>query len=118
VARGYKLVYDPQVLVKHYPAPRPVDEDRVHFHPESQRNHVFNYSLIVLDFLRTQRWGWLRRMAFLAYAALRGSRNAPGLLLLIYGLATGYPHTWARFKITFAAYRDAIAASGKTATQK
>jgi hypothetical protein len=111
VARGFKLVYDPLVLVHHYPAPRPVEEDRAYFHPEAHRNEVFNRTLIVLDFLRTQRSGRLRRMAFLGYLGIRGTRKAPGLMLLVYGLLTRYPDTWIRFKTTFAAYRDAIAVS-------
>lgn len=114
VARGYKLIYDPLVLVDHFPAPRPVDEDRAAFHPEAHRNEIFNRTLIVLDFLKTQRSGSLRRLAFLVYLGLRGTRKAPGLMLLAYGLLTGYPDTWARFKATFAAYRDAIAASRKS----
>jgi glycosyltransferase involved in cell wall biosynthesis len=117
VARGYKLVYDPLVLVDHYPAPRPVDEDRAAFHPEAHRNEVFNRTLIVLDFLATQRWGALRRLAFLTYNGVRGTRKSPGLVLLIYGLLTGYPDTWARFKATFSAYRDAIVVARKASAQ-
>jgi len=118
VARGYKLIYDPLVLVDHFPAPRPVEEDRAAFHPEAHRNEIFNRTLIVLDFLGTQRWGTLRRLAFLAYVGVRGSRRAPGLLLLAYGLLTRYPDTWARFKATFAAYGDAIATVRKASTQR
>jgi glycosyltransferase involved in cell wall biosynthesis len=114
VSRGYKLIYDPLVLVDHFPAPRPVDEDRAAFHPEAHRNEIFNRTLIMLDFLGTQRWGHLRRFAFLAYLGLRGSRKAPGMMLLAYGLLSGYPNTWARFKATFAAYRDAMGAASET----
>jgi hypothetical protein len=39
------------------------------------------------------------------------------LVLLAYGLLTGYPDTWARFKATFSAYRDAIVVSRKASAQ-
>lgn len=114
VARGYKLIYDPLVLVDHFPAPRPVEEDRAAFHPEAHSNEIFNRTLIMLDFLRTQRWGTLRRLAFLVHNGVRGTRRAPGLVLLAHGLLTGYPDTWPRFKATFSAYRDAIVVARKT----
>jgi len=113
VARGYKLIYDPAVLVEHFPGARPADENRVNFNPVTHGDACFNGTLIVLEYLQTQRWGWARQAAFLAYLGLRGNRKAPGLLLLIAGLVTGYPHTWARFKTTFAAYRHALAAMEK-----
>jgi hypothetical protein len=47
----------------------------------------------------------------MAYLGLRGSRKAPGLLLLCVGLVTRYPNTWRRFTTTFAACRDAWRAS-------
>jgi hypothetical protein len=59
----------------------------------------------------------LRRLALFAYYGVRGTRKAPGLVLLAYGLLTGYPDIWARFKATFSAYRDAIVVSRKTSTQ-
>jgi len=117
VARGYKLIYDPKVLVYHYPGERPAEEDRVLFNPVTLKDEVFNRTLIVMEFLRTQRWGRLRQAAMLAHLGLRGLRKTPGLMLLVYGVLTGYPDTWMRFKMTFAAYREALAAAGKTSGQ-
>jgi glycosyltransferase involved in cell wall biosynthesis len=110
IAQGHKLIYDPAVLVEHFPGVRPIEENRAYFNPVSHGDEVFNRTLIVMEFLRTQRLGRLRQAALLAYQGLRGSRKAPGLLLVVIGLLTRYPNTWARFKATFAAYRDALAA--------
>jgi glycosyltransferase involved in cell wall biosynthesis len=112
VARGHTLIYDPAVLVEHFPGARPAEENRANFNTTSHSDEIFNRTLIVMEYLKTQRWGRLRQGALLLYLGLRGTRRAPGLLLLGIGLATGYPKTWARFKATFAAYRDALAAVG------
>jgi glycosyltransferase involved in cell wall biosynthesis len=111
-AQGHKLIYDPAVLVEHFPGVRPIEENRAYFNPVSHGDEIFNRTLVILEYLATQPWGRLRQAAFLAYLALRGSRKSPGLLLLVIGLATRYPNTWARCKATFAAYRDALAAAG------
>ena len=109
-AQGMKLIYDPAVLVEHFPGVRPIEENRAYFNPVSHGDEIFNRTLVVMEYLGTQRWGWLRQAALLAYLTLRGSRKAPGLLLLAVGIATRYPNTWGRFQATFAAYRDALAA--------
>ena len=109
-AQGMKLIYDPAVLVEHFPGVRPIEENRAYFNPVSHGDEIFNRPLVVVEYLGTQRWGWLRQTALMAYLTLRGSRKAPGLLLLAVGLATRYPNTWGRFQATFAAYRDALAA--------
>jgi hypothetical protein len=117
IAQGHKMLYDPAVLVEHYSGERPIEEDRVLFNPVSLGDEVFNRTLILMEFMATQRWRRLRQAAMLTQLGLRGFRKSPGLMLLIYGLLTGYPDTWARFKTTFAAYRDALAAAGKTSGQ-
>ena len=109
-AQGMKLIYDPAVLVEHFPGVRPIEENRAYFNPVSHGDEIFNRTLVVVEYLGTQRWGWLRQTALMTYLTLRGSRKAPGLLLLAVGLATRYPNTWGRFQATFAAYRDALAA--------
>lgn len=118
VARGYKLVYDPQVLVDHYPGARPKDEARNSFHPGAHSDATFNNTLAILEYLGSQRWGRLRQISFFAYNGLRGTRRAPGLLMLVVGWLTGYPEMWGRFKVTFAAYREAIKATASGKQQK
>ena len=118
VARGYKLVYDPLVLVDHFAGERPLEEHRVKVNTESLGNAVFNHALIILEYLGTQRWGWLRRLAFLVAQGVRGSRKGPGLAFLAYGLLTGYPHTWSLFKAKFAALRQAVRAVHEAERQR
>jgi GT2 family glycosyltransferase len=111
IVQGHKIIYDPQVLVKHFCGWRPIEEDRTHFNPISHGDEVYNRTLILMEYLGSQRWGWLRRAMLLTYMGLRGSRRAPGLLLLAAGLVTRYPNSWVRFKTTTAACRDAVAAA-------
>jgi glycosyltransferase involved in cell wall biosynthesis len=115
IAQGHKLIYDPAVLVDHIEGPRLLSEHRVRFNPASHYDETFNRTLIMLEFLATQRNGVFRRIAYLGTLTLRGSRKFPGLLLLVHGLLTRNPETWLRFKTTFAAYRAAISAAGRPA---
>jgi hypothetical protein len=108
MARGHKLIYDPAVIVEHFPGERPSQENRANFNPVSHSNAFFNGVLALMEYLGKQPWGWARQAAFLAFVGLRGTRRAPGLLLLIVGLVTGYPQTWARFKSTASAGWDAL----------
>jgi glycosyltransferase involved in cell wall biosynthesis len=109
IAQGQKLIYDPQILVEHFPGVRPIEEDRAYFNPVSQGDEVYNRMLIVMEFLGTQRWGRLRQAGLIAFQGLRGTRKAPGLLLMLLGLLTRYPNTWARFKTALVANLDALA---------
>jgi GT2 family glycosyltransferase len=108
VARGYKLIYDPQILVDHYISVRPDEPGRWDFTPEAHVNEYFNRTLAVYEFLGKQHLGRLRQLAYMAHISLLGTRKAPGLGLLIYGLLTRYPNAWKRFKYTMLAYRDVV----------
>jgi cellulose synthase/poly-beta-1,6-N-acetylglucosamine synthase-like glycosyltransferase len=118
IAQGHKLIYDPQVLVEHIPGVRPEAENRVYFNPVSLGDEVFNRTLTVMEFLGTQPWGRLRQLALLTYLGIMGSRKTPGLMLLGIGLVTRRPNTWARFKTTIAAYRDALASMRKASARQ
>jgi glycosyltransferase involved in cell wall biosynthesis len=111
VAKGYTLIYDPAVLVEHFPGVRPVEEDRAYFNAGFHFDEIYNRTLILLEFLKTQPWGRLRQIALLLFLVLRGTRKAPGLLMLAIDLATRYPNGWARFRATFRAYGAALAAA-------
>jgi glycosyltransferase involved in cell wall biosynthesis len=109
--QGHKLIYDPAVLVDHIEGPRPVEEHRVRFNPASHFDETFNRTLLMLEFLAKQPYGWFRRAVYMSLLTLRGSRKFPGLLLLAHGLVTRRPETWLRFKTTFAAYNAAASAA-------
>jgi cellulose synthase/poly-beta-1,6-N-acetylglucosamine synthase-like glycosyltransferase len=75
---GWKLIYDPQVAVDHYPAER-FDEDARRVASDSAyRNAAFNQALILCEALGRSR-AWL----FLMWAMTVGTRSAPGLLQLL-----------------------------------
>jgi len=86
------------VLVENFPEIRSIEGNRAYFNQVSHGDQVFNTTLIVMEFLGTRRGGRLRQAAMLVHRGLRGTRKAPGLLLLALGLVTGYPNTWERFK--------------------
>ncbi|WP_448599429.1 glycosyltransferase family 2 protein [Thermoleptolyngbya sp.] len=71
---GWRLVYDPAVLVDHYPAPR-FDEDQRHqFSAIARQNAVHNETLALLE-----HFSPVQRAIFLLYALLLGHRDAFGL---------------------------------------
>jgi glycosyltransferase involved in cell wall biosynthesis len=113
LAAGHNLIYDPAVLVDHIEGPRPAEEHRVKFNPASHYDETFNRTLVMLEYLASRPNGLLRRIAYMAFLGLRGSRKFPGVLLLIHGLLTRNTEAWPRFKTTFTAYRAALAAAGR-----
>lgn len=72
--RGWKLIYDPAILVDHYSAPR-FDEDQRHqFNAIAFANAVHNETLALLEYLLT----W-QRFVFIVWAILVGTHQSPGL---------------------------------------
>ncbi len=80
---GWKVRFDSEALVTHYPAPRPkkyVRGDRVRYARE--------YSYILTSSLL--RWlSWPRKISFALYFFLIGQRESPGLLMAPYFLLPG-----------------------------
>jgi GT2 family glycosyltransferase len=70
---GWRIVYDPRVAVDHYPAPRPDDPRSGSLPPTSVETTVHNQALALLDYLPR-----MRRIAFLGWAVLVGTRDSPG----------------------------------------
>lgn len=103
---GWKLIYDPAVLVDHFPAQR-FDEDR-RSRPEAiaLSNAAYNLMIILLEHFsgkrRERMWHWYR---------LVGTREAPGLLQVVRMLMkgdAGIIHRWKAARAGMAAaYRDA-----------
>lgn len=76
--RGWTLVYDPTLLVEHYPAQRSDEDQRHVFNDTAFYNASFNLRLIMCEHLSTSgRW------AFLTYSMLIGNRADPGLVRAI-----------------------------------
>jgi len=73
--RGWKLIYDPQIAVDHYPAQR-FDEDQRHsFNFQASVNAIHNETVALLSYLPP-----LRRFVFLVWAIAIGTTEAHGLL--------------------------------------
>jgi glycosyltransferase involved in cell wall biosynthesis len=72
---GWKLVYDPFVAVDHYPAPRFDEDQRGQFDRVALINKVYNETLILLEHLPP-----LRRLAYLIWAVLIGTRSYRGVV--------------------------------------
>jgi GT2 family glycosyltransferase len=79
--RGWRVVYDPAVVVDHYPAPR-FDEDRRDRPTVRNRSNAAHNELYL--FLKHLP-AWQKPIIAL-YATLVGYRNAPGLALFFEGL--------------------------------
>ena len=71
---GGRLVYDPEVLVDHYPARRPAGDEREHATSEAVVDAVHNETLALMEFLPMRR-----RSVWLLWAVLWGTRRSPGL---------------------------------------
>ncbi|WP_096594547.1 glycosyltransferase [Calothrix sp. NIES-2098] len=72
---GWKLIYDPQVAVDHYPAQRFDEDQRHNFNEIALINLVHNETLVLLEYLPL-----LRSAVFLIWAILVGTRDSLGLV--------------------------------------
>jgi cellulose synthase/poly-beta-1,6-N-acetylglucosamine synthase-like glycosyltransferase len=93
---GWKILFDPSLGVDHFPAARFDEDERARFNDIAQRNAVANETLILLENLKG-----LRRIAFLLWAALIGTRAAPGIAQLPRLLALGQKNVAARWSATW-----------------
>jgi hypothetical protein len=81
--RGWLLVYDPSILVDHFPAPRLDADRRGDPTPQSVENEAFN--LVVSLLSERPRLFWRRAV----YGTLIGDAGSPGLLRGAYAFASG-----------------------------
>jgi len=88
---GWKLVYDPEVAVDHYPSDRFDEDQRATQTFRSLEDRAFNETLTVLEHLPASR-----HILFWLWAFLLGSRVLPGLAQFIRFPQTE-PPAWRRF---------------------
>ena len=93
--RGVRVVYDPAIVVMHYPAPRPAGDDRHSSGAEIVAAAAHNEMLAILDYLSPTR-----RLAFTVWGALVGSTEAPGVAVSIRDLLRRRPAVGRRFWAT------------------
>ncbi|MEA5616721.1 glycosyltransferase [Cronbergia sp. UHCC 0137] len=72
---GWKMIYDPNIAVDHYPAQRFDEDQRRNFNQTALINLVHNETLILLEHLSP-----LRRIIYLIWAVLIGTRESLGLV--------------------------------------
>ncbi len=72
---GWKLIYDPQIAVNHYPANRFDEDQRRSFNPIAFANAVHNETLALLEYFSP-----LQKLAFLFWATIVGTREAMGFI--------------------------------------
>lgn len=96
-----RIVYDPAIVVMHYPAPRPAGDRRASLTAEATFNATHNETLQILDYLRPGR-----HPVFAAWALLVGSTESPGIAVLVRDLLRRKPGARVRY---LAAQRGRIA---------
>ncbi len=75
--KGWKLIYDPAVLVDHYIAQRFDEDQRYEFNAVAFANAVHNETLALLEHL-----SFSQRFIFLLWSFIVGTLQAPGLVQL------------------------------------
>jgi glycosyltransferase involved in cell wall biosynthesis len=91
--RGLQVVYDPDIVVDHFPQPR-IDDSR-EFSPLELRDSTHNKTLAVLEHLPP----W-RRPLYLAWALAVGTSTEPGVAQLLRALPARRAAAWSRFRGT------------------
>ena len=79
--RGYKLIYDPDICVDHFPAVRFDADQRDESNPIAIRNAAFNVSVTSI-LLAPRR----KQIAMFLFNVLVGQRGAPGIVRLLVGV--------------------------------
>lgn len=72
---GWKLLYDPQVAVDHYPAPRHDEDQRNSFNALALFNMVHNETIVLMRYLE----GW-KRLPYVVWAVTVGMASSPGFV--------------------------------------
>jgi GT2 family glycosyltransferase len=96
--RRWKLLYDPQIAVDHYPAERHDEDQRNTFSREAIYNAAFNETLLLCE-----HFGRGRRYLFMAWALAIGHHAAPGLFQWLRLLISEPRTATTRFRLTCAA---------------
>ncbi len=112
---GWKLVYDPAILVDHYPAPRFDADGRNTFNARAASDASYNETLVLQEHLPAPR-----RAAYYAWSEAIGSRASPGALQFLRLRLGGDAQAGAKWRAAAGGRRDARAVFrglGGSATQ-
>lgn len=72
---GWKLVYDPAIAVRHFPAQRFDEDKRNEFNSLALRNAIHNETLLILEHIR-----FFGKVSFLLWGFIIGKSHSPGIL--------------------------------------
>ena len=100
---GYRLVYDPQIQVDHFTAPRFDEDQRSGFNPAAMSNLAYNEAIVRLEHLSP-----LQRIAYIAWAVAIGTRAVPGLLQRIRFARAEGAIAGKKYRAALAGLRDAV----------
>jgi GT2 family glycosyltransferase len=89
---GWKIIYDPQIVVEHFYAPRFEKDQRGNFDLQAVEDGAYNETRIAIKYM-----SFFKRWACLAYSVLIGSLFTPGLFQFIRIAVTGERNPVARF---------------------
>ena len=101
IKAGWKLIYDPSILVDHYRATRFDEDIRDRFNEAAWFNEVHNQTLALLEYLPP-----IRRNAYIAWSILVGTRKAFGLVQLLRFLPKEGMLATKKWQISQSAYRQ------------
>jgi GT2 family glycosyltransferase len=90
--RGLRVVYDPGIVVTHFPAARPHGDERDDVGRRSVSDSAHNEALAILDY-----FGPTRRIVFAVWGLAVGTTGAPGAAVLLRDLVGGTAGAWTRF---------------------
>ncbi len=91
---GWKIVYDPAVLINHYPGARFDIDQRGHFNAEAHFHQSHNRALSVWEHL-----SMMQRPVFFLWAVLIGNRVDPGLIQTL-RLLRSEPHVFRKAQVS------------------
>ncbi len=103
-ASGWTLIYDPRIIVEHFPAPRADNDQRGTYSHEATANAAHNLLWLTQVHLR----GW-RRLATRIWLTVVGTPDIPGVVNFIRLAVRGTPHCRARYAASRAGRAMAIA---------
>lgn len=93
--QGYRMIYDPQVRVDHFPAVRHDEDQRSSYSALAVENRSHNVTLTILDFLPRRNLPF-----FILWAFAVGSQDEPGVIRSIMLAASRKPAVGLRFFYT------------------
>jgi cellulose synthase/poly-beta-1,6-N-acetylglucosamine synthase-like glycosyltransferase len=99
---GWKLIYDPEVAVDHYPAAR-YEDPRNTFNSASIYDIAYNETRILLEYL-----GGARRLAYLIWAIGVGTSTVPGVANYVRLMLVNRRHATPKYSASIRGRLDAM----------